>query len=86
MAELPPIKKPPKQSSKGLGFFFSPTKGKKSRWKWVFENPTNCAATFGGLGFLFGATIEGGGLISSLIWGGVMGVLIYFIVRFLRGN
>ena len=22
---------------------------KKSRWKWVFENPTNCAATFGGL-------------------------------------
>ena len=59
---------------------------KKYRLKWVFENPTNCAATFGGLGFLFGATIEGGGLISSLIWGGVMGVLIYFIVRFLRGN
>ena len=86
MAELPPIKKPPKQSSKGLGFFFTPTKGKKSRWKWVFENPTNCAATFGGLGFLFGATVNGGGLISSLIWGGVMGVLIYFIVRFLRGN
>ena len=55
MAELPPIKKPPKQSSKGLGF-------------------------------LFGATIEGGGLISSLVWGGVMGVLIYFTVRFLRGN
>ena len=50
---------------------------KKSRWKWIFENPTNCAATFGGLGFLFGATIEGGG---------VMGVLIYFTVRFLRGN
>ena len=86
MAELPPIKKPPKQSSKGLGFFFTPTKGKKSRLKWVFENPTNCAATFGGLGFLFGATIEGGGLIPSLIWGGVMGVLIYFTVRFLRGN
>ena len=59
---------------------------KKSRLKWVFENPTNCAATFGGLGFLFGATIEGGGLIPSLIWGGVMGVLIYFTVRFLRGN
>ena len=59
---------------------------KKSRLKWIFENPTNCAATFGGLGFLFGATIEGGGLISSLIWGGVMGVLIYFIVRFLRTN
>ena len=86
MAELPPIKKPPKQSSKGLGFFFTPTKGKKSRWKWVFENPTNCAATFGGLGFLFGAIVEGGGLIPSLIWGGVMGVLIYFTVRFLRGN
>ena len=86
MAELPPIKKPRKQSSKVLGFFFTPTKGKKNRWKWVFENPTNCAATFGGLGFLFGATIEGGGLISSLIWGGVMGVLIYFIVRLLRGN
>ena len=30
MAELPPIKKPPKQSSKGLGFFFAPTKGKNS--------------------------------------------------------
>ena len=59
---------------------------KKSRWKWVFENPTHCAATFGGLGFLFGATVNGGGLISSLIWGGVMGVLIYFIVRFLRAN
>ena len=59
---------------------------KKSLWKWVFENPTNCAATFGGLGFLFGSTLEGGGLISSLIWGGVMGVLIYFTVRFLRGN
>jgi len=86
MAELPPIKKPPKQSSKGLGFFFTPTKGKKSRWKWVFETPTNCAATFGGLGFLIGATVEGGELIPSLIWGGVMGVLIYFIVRFLRGN
>ena len=60
--------------------------GKKSRWKWVFENPTNCAATFGGLGFLFGATVNGGGLISSLILGGVTGALIYFIVRFLRGN
>ena len=59
---------------------------KKFRWKWIFENPTNCAATFGGLGFLFGATVEGGGLISSLVWGGVIGVLIYFIVRFLRGN
>ena len=59
---------------------------KKSWWKWVFETPTNCAATFGGLGFLFGKTIEGGGLISSLIWAGVMGVLIYFIVRLLRGN
>ena len=59
---------------------------KKPRLKWIFENPTNCAATFGGSGFLFGATVEGGGLISSLIWGGVMGVLIYFIVRFLRGN
>ena len=57
---------------------------KKSRWKWVFENPTNCAATFGGLGFLFGATVNGGGLISSLIWGGVMSVLIYFIFRILR--
>ena len=55
-------------------------------WKWVFKNPTNCAATFGGLGFLFGATIEGGGLISSLVWGVAMGVLIYFTVRFLRGN
>ena len=54
--------------------------------KWVFEYPTNCAATFGGLGFLFGATIEGGGLISSLIWGVVMGILIYFIVRYLRRN
>ena len=86
MAELPPIKKPRKQSSKGLSFFFAPTKGKKSRWKQVFENPTNCAATFGGIGFLFGATIEGGGLLSSLIWGGVMSVLIYSIVRFLRGN
>ena len=64
----------------------SSTKGKKSWWKWIFENPTNCAATFGGLGFLIGATIEGGGLIPSLIWGGAMGVLIYFIVRFLRGN
>ena len=59
---------------------------KKSQWKWVFENPTNCAATFGGLGFLFGATVNGGGLISSLILGGVTGALIYFIVRFLRGN
>ena len=68
-------KKSPKQFSE-----------KKSWWKWVFENPTNCAATFGGLGFLFGATIEGGGLISSLIWGGAMGALIYFIVRLLRGN
>ena len=58
----------------------------KSWWKWVFENPTNCAATFGGLGFLFGAIIEGGGLISSLVWGVAMGVLIYFTVRFLRGN
>ena len=74
MTELPPIKKP------------APTKGKKYRLKWIFENPTNCAATFGGLGFLFGAPIEGGGLISSLVWGGVMGVLIYFIVRFLRRN
>ncbi len=59
---------------------------KKSWWKWVFENPTNCAATFGGLGFLLGATVEGGGLIPSLIWSGVIGVLIYFTVRFLRGN
>ena len=59
---------------------------KKSRWKWVFDNPTNCAATFGGLGFLFGATVNGGRLISSLILGGVTGILIYFIVRFLRGN
>ena len=59
---------------------------KKSWWQWVFENPTNCAATFGGLGFLFGSTIEGGGFISSLIWGGAMGALIYFTVRFLRGN
>ena len=84
MAELPSIKKPPKQSSRGLGFFFAPTKGKKSRLKWIFENPTNCAATFGGLGFLFGATIEGGGLISSLRWGGAMSVLIYFIFRILR--
>ena len=57
---------------------------KKSRWKWVFENPTNCAATFGGLGFLFGATVNGGGLISSLIWGVAMGILIYFIFRILR--
>ena len=54
--------------------------------KWIFENPTNCAATFGGLGFLFGATVEGDGLIPSLIWGGVMGLLIYFTVRFLRGK
>ncbi len=84
MVELPPIKEPPKQSSKGLASLFAPTKGKKYRWKWVFENPTNCAATFGGLGFLFGAIIEGGGLISSLIWSGVMGVLIYFTVRILR--
>ena len=59
---------------------------KQSWWKWVFKTPTNCAATFGGLGFLFGATIEGGGLISSLIWGVAMGALIYFTVRFLRGN
>ena len=43
MAELPPIKKPPKLSSKGLGFFFAP---KKSQLKWIFENFTNCAATF----------------------------------------
>ena len=84
MAELPPIKKPPKLSSKGLSFFFAPTKGKKSLWKWIFTNPTNCAATFGGIGFLFGAIIEGGGLISSLIWGGLMSVLIYFIFRILR--
>ena len=63
-----------------------PSSGKKYRLKWVFENPTNCAATFGGLGFLFGATIEGGGLMSSLVWGGAMGVLIYFTVRFFRGN
>jgi len=81
MAELPPIKKPPKLSSKGLSSFFTP---KKNRLKWIFENPTNCAATFGGLGFIFGATIEGGGLISSLIWGGAMSVLIYFIFRILR--
>ena len=84
MVELPPIKKPPKQSSKGLSFFFAPTKGKKSWWKCVFENPTNCAATFGGIGFLFGATIMGGGLISSIILGGIMRVLIYFIFRILR--
>ena len=83
MAELPPIKKPPKQSSKGLGFFFAP---KKSRWKWIFDNPTNCAATFGGLCFLFGVIIMGCGLIFSLIWSGIMGALIYCIVRFLRGN
>ena len=83
MAELPPIKKPSKQSSKGLNSFFAP---KKSQLKWIFENPTNCAATFGGMGFLFGATIEGGGLISSLVWGGVMSILIYFIIRILRGN
>ena len=76
MQELPPIKKPPKQPSKGL----------TSLWKWVFENPTNCAATFSGIGFLFGATIKGGGLISSIILGGVMGVLVYFTVRFFRGN
>ena len=86
MAELPPIKKPHKQSSKGLNYFFTPAKGKKYRLKWIFENPTNCAATFGGLGFLFGATIEGGGLIYSLIGGVTMGVLIYFIVHFLRRN
>ena len=55
-------------------------------WKWIFKNPTNCAAAFGGLGFFFGATFEGDGLISPLIWGGLMGLLIYFIVRFLRGN
>ena len=54
--------------------------------KWIFENPTNCAATFGGLGFLIGATVEGGGLITSLIWGGVMGLLIYFTVRFFKRN
>ena len=81
MAELPPMKKPPKLSSRGLGSFFAP---KKTRLKWIFENPTNCAATFGGLGFLFGAIIEGGGLISSLLWGGAMSVLIYFIFLFLR--
>ena len=28
MAELPPIKKPPKQSSKGLNYFFDPKKEK----------------------------------------------------------
>ena len=28
MAELPPIKKPPKQSSTGLNYFFAPTKFK----------------------------------------------------------
>ena len=28
----------------------------------------------------------GGGLISSLILGGAMSLLIYIIVRFLRGN
>ena len=83
MAELPPIKKPSKQSSKGLNYFFAPTKGKKSRLKWIFENPTNCAATFGGLGFLFGATIMDGGLIFSLIGGCAMGILIYFIFRIL---
>ena len=86
MAELPPIKKPPKLSSKGLSSFFAPTKGRTSRLKWIFENPTNCAATFGGLGFLFGATIMGGGLLFSFIWSGAMGVFIYFIVRLLRGN
>ena len=83
MAELPPIKKPPKQSSRELASFFAP---KKSPLKWIIENPTNCAATFGGLGFLFGAIIMGGGLIFSLIWSGIMGALIYCIVRFLRGN
>ena len=83
MAELPPIKKPPKQSSKGLNFI-TPTRGKESMWKWIFKNPTNCAATFGGLGFLFGAIIMGGGLISSFLWSGVMGVLIYFIFRILK--
>ena len=62
-------------------------KNKKKSWlEWVFENPTNCASTFGGLGFLFGSTIEGGGLISSIVWGGAMGALIYFTIRFLRGN
>ena len=84
MAELPPIKKPPKQSSKGLKYLLAPTKGKKYPLKWIFENTTNCAPSFGGIGFIFGATIEGGGLISSLIWGGAMGVLIYFIFRILR--
>lgn len=59
---------------------------KKSWWKWVFQNPTNCAATFGGLGFLFGAIIEGGGLMTSLILSGAMGTLIYFIVHFFRAN
>ena len=81
MAELPPIKKPPKLSSKGLVSFFAP---KKSQLKWIFKNPTNCAATFGGIGFLFGATIEGDELISSLILGGAMDLLIYFIFRILR--
>ena len=57
---------------------------KKSRLKWIFENPRNCAATFTGLGFLFGAIIEGVGLISYLIWSGAMSVLIYFIFRILR--
>ena len=59
---------------------------KKLNWKWVFENSTNCAATFGGLGFLIGATVWGGGLISSLIWGGAIGLLIYLTIRRLRGK
>ena len=57
---------------------------KKLKWKWVFENPTNCAAAFGGLGFFLGATVGGGGLISSLIWGGAIGLLIYLTGRRLR--
>ena len=59
---------------------------KKSPLKWVFENPTNCAAVFGGLGFFLGTTIEGGGLIFSLIWGGAIGLLIYLTIRRLRGK
>ena len=59
---------------------------KKLNWRWVFENSTNCAATFGGLGFLIGATVKGGGLISSLIWGVLIGLLIYLTGRRLRGR
>ena len=59
---------------------------KKLNWRWVFENSTNCAATFGGLGFLIGATVKGGGFISSLIWGVAIGLLIYLTFRRLRGK